>query len=131
MQILDTKFDTGVGPALAGHKILFVLMIIRSMYGALTQNGELRILQAIVGFSAWLYLQMAFKMIGSVYESCEDMLPAWKKFGKDPWFRRFLKSCRKQRVEVAGLYYVDGKMSLTMAAIVVESTVNMLIAKQK
>ena len=130
MQILYTKFDTGVGPVLAGHKILFVLMIIRSMYGALTQAGELRILQAIVGFSAWLYLQLAFKTIGNVYESCEEMLPAWKKFGKDPWFRRFLKSCRKQRVEVAGFYYVDRKMSLTLAAIILENAVNMMIAKQ-
>ena len=131
MQILLHKFDSAIGPPLAGHKVLFVMLIVRSMYGALTQNGgEVRILQALVGSSAWLYLQMAFKIIGSIYEGCEDMLPEWKQLGKDPWFGRFLKSCKKLRVSVAGLYYVDRKMSLTLAAIILENTVNMMIAEQ-
>ena len=129
MQILLKKLDVAIGPPLACHKVLFVLLIVRSMYGALTGTGEVRVLQALVGFSRWFYLQMAFKTIGSVNESCEDMLPAWKKLRRDPWFGRFLKSCRKLRVGVAELYYVDRKMSLTLAGIIVESTENMLIAE--
>ena len=130
MQILHKKFDIGFGPMLAAHKILFVLMIVRSIYGALTQTGELQVLQALAGFSAWLYLQLAFKTIGSVYDVCEGMLPVWKELGKDPWFRRFLRSCKNIQIEVAGMYHVDRKMCLTLAAMIVESTVSILIAQQ-
>ena len=131
MQILLQKFDSALGPPLAGHKVLFALMIIRSMYGALTQSGEVRILQAIVGSSAWFYLQMAFQTIGNVSEGSEEMLFAWKPLGIDPWFGRFLKSCRLMRVGIAGFYYVDKQMSLTLAAIILDGTVNMLIAEQQ
>ena len=131
MQILLQKFDSAIGPPLAAHKVIFGLMIIRSMYGALTQSGEVRILQAIIGTSGWLYLQMAFKNIGSVSQGCEEMLFAWKPMGKDPWFGRFLKSCKQLRVGIAGLYYVDKQMSLTLASIILDRIVNMLIAEQQ
>ena len=130
MQILYKEFDTSFGPMLAGHKILFVLMIVRSIYGALTQTGELQVLQALAGFSAWLYLQVAFKTLGSVSDLCEEMLPAWKGLGRDPWFRRFLKSCKLLKIEVAGMYHVDREMCLSLAGIIVDGTVSTLIAKQ-
>ena len=127
LQALHIKFELSFGALVAAHKIIFILMIIRSMYGAFAGTGEVRILQAIVGTRTWFYLQTAFKLIGGVHQTCTDMLLAWRRV-RDPWFTRFLKSCRVVKVEIAGLYYVDKKLSLTLAAIILENIVNMLIA---
>ena len=41
-----------------------------------------------------------------------------------------MRSCKPLKVDVGGggLYYVDNGMALTLAAIILESTVNLLIA---
>ena len=89
-----------------------------------------RVLQGVAGFSAWLYLQLAFRALGNIHETSTEALNAARGMNRDPWFRRFMRSCKPLKVDVAGLYYVDRGMPLTLAAIILESTVNLLIAEQ-
>ena len=105
-------------------------MIIRSIYGALKGEGLVRVLQGVVGFCAWLYLQLAFRALGSIHETSDQALRMGRRMNGNSWFRRFLRSCKPLKVTVGGLYYVDRGMPLTLAAIILESTVNLLIAEK-
>ena len=128
LQILHVQHGNAFGPPLAAHKVPFALMIIRSLYGALTGEGVIRLLQAAVGLCAWIYLQLAFRLLGNVCENSEGSLKEFARMGGNPWFTRFLKSCKPLKVSMGGLYYVDRGMPLTLAAIIVESTVDLVIA---
>ena len=94
-----------------------------------------RILQGVVGLSAWLCLQLAFRALGGIHETLAETLSTARFMRGNPWFRRFvvknfIRSCAPLRFNVAGFYYVDKGMSLTIAAIILENTVNLLIAEQ-
>ena len=131
LEVLHIHHGIAFGPPIVAHKIPFVLMAIRSLYGALRGEGILRVLQAVMGFSTWLYLYLAFSALGAVHETSSDALQKWSGFrGGNPWFRRFWRSCRPLRFNVAGFYYVDKGMPLTLSVHIVESTVDMVLAEE-
>ena len=130
LEILRVKHGAALGPPIAAHKIPFALVIIRGIYGALKGEGLVRILQGVVGGSAWLYLHLAFRALGSIHDTSDEALRVSRRMNGNSWFRRFLRSCKPLKVSVGGLYYVDKGMPLTLAGIILESTVNLLIAEQ-
>ena len=91
-----------------------------------------RILLGVAGFSGWLYLQLAFRALGDIHQTSSEGLTAAKSMNGNPWFRRFLRSWKPLlRVNVGEFYYVDKGMPLTLLiAIILERTVNLLIAEQ-
>ena len=74
LEILRVKHGAALGAPISAHKVLFVLMIMRSIYGAVKGEGLARVLQGVVGFSAWLYLQLAFRALASVHETSNEAL---------------------------------------------------------
>ena len=47
--------------------------------------------------------------------------------GRQPWLRRFLKSVRPLRVEIAMVGYADRGLILTVATLIVDNTVSLLL----
>ena len=71
---MGIKHAEAIGPPIAAQKVPFVLMIIRSIYGALKGEGMVRVLQGLVGSSAWIYFQLTFRALGSIHETSLEAL---------------------------------------------------------
>ena len=128
LQVLRIHHDVAFGQPIAATKLPFVLLIIRGLYGAVSGEGAARVAQAVGALSAWLYLQVAYKTLGNIHESSNEAVKMWSKMNQNPWFARFLRSCKPLKFEVTGFYFVDKGMPLTLANIIVTRTVDLLIA---
>ena len=64
-----------------------------------------------------VFLGVTFKALGKMYDTSEEVL----------WFRRFHRSCPPLKIQVAGMYFVDLPMTLTMGSFVIENVANILI----
>ena len=131
LQLLQKKLGDAYGICLAAHKILFALVVVRSIYSALVIHSEVRVLLTVVGMSTWFYLHVAFKTLGQIYVASDEALKAWKPYGQNRLFRRFLQSCPPLKVKISYLYYIDRGLPLTLATIILESIVNLLLAHSK
>ena len=128
LQVLQSRANETFKYSLAAIKILFLSMTIRSIYGAVKMEGELRILHVNNTYANVGLLVVTFKVLGKVYQKSGDALLKQKRLmGRVKWFRKYYRSCRPLKFEVAGLYFVDLGMSLTMGSFVVQNVANMLI----
>ena len=112
---------------LASTKVLLLLAGIRCIYGAVKMEGELRMLNLNCSILCVSFLGGLFRALGQVYEKSGEVLLLHSTGNGDKWLRRFHRSCRPLRVEIAGLYFVDPAMSLTMGSFVAENVGNLLI----
>ena len=127
LQLLQTKANEIFGYPLASIKVLFLLGAIRLIYGVVKLNGYIRIcnLNAAVGYL--IFLTVAFKALGEVYERSVKELLQHGEMMSDKWFRRLRRSCPPLKFQVAGMYFVDSPMSLAMGSFVIQNVANMLI----
>ena len=127
-QILHTKANYVYQISLPGHKILFVLLCVRSIYGAMTIQSGVRVLLAIVGSLALVYLRVTFKILAKFFDLSDGGLQAWKRSSQDGWFKRSLQSCQPLKMQIGSFYYVDRGMVPTLFSIIVQSTVSLLLS---
>ena len=92
--------------------------------------GPVKARMIVGAISNWFYLRGTFKTLGRVYDTSMEAMTSWRDHGEDRWFRRFQRSCRSLRVDMAGLYYVDTNMITTMFSIIVDSAVSLLLSMQ-
>ena len=93
-------------------------------------KSTVRVLLAIVASLAILYLRMAYKVLAQFFDISQATLQSWKQSSQDQWFRRFLVSCQPIKMKIGSLYYVDRGMVLTLLAIIVDSTVSLLLTHE-
>ena len=74
-----------------------------------------------------VFLGVTFKALGKIYDTSEQALYRNRKQLDEKWFRRFHRSCPPLKIQVAGMYFVDLPMTLTMGSFVIENVANMLI----
>ena len=127
LQVAQSVAKDAISIALQGQQCLCVVLIMRSLYGALVVDGPERG-RMIVGIIAHFgFLRGVFKAVAEVSENSDAILSSWSIHGHDKWFRRFRRSCRALRFGMSGLYYVDHSMMLSMWAIILDGTVNLLV----
>ena len=114
---------------LAIVKTVALLVTIRFIYGFVKMDGYMRVfcLNCAIGYT--ISLAIGFKALGQLYEESQKMLCHKRKQRGNKWFRRFHKSCRPLKIRVAGLYFVDPPMALTMGSFVIQNVANMLVLK--
>ena len=128
LQILQSRANGRFRYMLAAVKVLFLLLAIRCIYGAVKMRGILQILNLNSIAGLLVFLTFTFWALGQVFAKSQSALMTQKSVrGGDKWFRRFLQSCRPLRFEIAHLYFVDPLMSLTMGSFVLENVANLLI----
>ena len=127
-QILHKKANYVYAIILPGHKILFLLACIRSIYGAMKIQSGVRVLLAIVASLILVYLRVTFKILSQFFDLSRECLHAWKRSTQDGCFKRSLKSCQPLKMQIGSFYYVDRGMVLTLFSIIVDSTVSLLLS---
>lgn len=90
-------------------------------------DGLIRVLNVNAAMTCLAFLAIAFKALGEVYERSIQVLLQQRVVTGSKWFRRFHRSCSALKFQVAGLYFVDSPMSLTMGSFVIQNVANMLI----
>ena len=127
MQLLQTRANEILRYPFAGLKTLFLLGTVRCLYGVLRMNGIIRVFNGNSAICYVVFLVIFFKALGDVYDLSEKTVGQQKRNMGNKWFRRFHRTCWPLKYEIAGMYFVDPPMSLTMASFVLENVVNMLI----
>ena len=97
------------------------------MCGVITTDGYIRAYNFTCAIGFVIFLSITFKALGQVYEKSTEVLSERKYLVKDKWFKRFHRSCRPLKIQIAGMYFVDVPMCLTMGSFVIQNVVNMLI----
>ena len=92
-------------------------------------NGYIRIFNLNVAIGYVVSLAVLFRALGEVYDKSGKVLLQRKNMLHDKWFRVFLRSCRPLKFVVAGLYFVEPPVSLTMGSFVLQNLANLLILK--
>ena len=129
LQLLQSRANGTFRYTLAAGKVLFLLATIRCIYGVVKMDGLLQIFNFNCAIGCLIFLTLTFRALGQVFAESENRLMAQKRvMGRDKWFRRFLRSCRPLRFEIAHLYSVDPLMSLTMGSFVLQNVANLLMA---
>ena len=127
LQVVQIMATDAVSIVLQVQQFLCIILIMRSLYGALVVDGPERG-RMIVGIIAHFgFLRGVFKAVAEVYGNSDQVLASWSIHGRDKWFKRFRMSCRALKIDIAGLYYVDHSLMLTMCAIILDGTVNLLV----
>ena len=129
LQLLEAKGNQIVKYPLATLQTVFLLVTIRCMCGVVKMDGHMRAynMNCTTGFV--VFLAVTFKALGQVYEKSEEILWQQKNLLAGKLFRRFHRSCRPLKIQVAGIYFMDLPMSLTMGSFVMENVANILILK--
>ena len=128
LQILQLRANDTIRYPLAALQILFMSITIRAIYGMVKFEGELRFVHLNNTYGNVIFLIVLFKALGQVYENSTNLLLKEKGIlGRAKWFRKFHRSCWPLKFEMAGLYFVDPGMSLTMGSFVVQNVVNMIL----
>ena len=127
LQVLQGKTNEVAKFPLASLKILFLLGVIRCVYGVMKMNGYVRVINFNCAAGFLVFLAVTFKALGEIYEKSEEALARQKKVRKNKWFRRFHRSCLPLKIQVAGIYFIDSPMSLTMFSFIIQNVANMLI----
>ena len=127
MQLLQQKANEMFRHSFAALKVLFLLATIRCLYGLVRMNGFMRVLTGNSALGYVVFLVVFFKALGGVLDQSEKLLLKRRNNINNKWFKRFHRSCWPLKFEIAGLYFVDPPMSLTMGSFVIQNVVNMLI----
>ena len=128
LQILQSRANGTYRYALATAKVLFLLATIRCIYGVVKMDGLLQIFNFNCAIGCLIFLIFTFRELGELFATSENTLMTQKRvMGRDKWVRRFLRSSRPLRFEIAHLYFVDPPMSLTMGSFVVQNVANLLM----
>ena len=130
LQLLEQKANEIIKYPLAILQTVVLLLTIRCIYGFVTMEGYLRVFSLNCSIGYIIFLAVGFRAFGQVYETSQDVLCQKRKQVGDKWFRRLHRSCRPLKIQVAGMYFVDLPMSLTMGSFVIENVVNMLILRK-
>ena len=97
------------------------------MCGVVRTDGYIQLLNLNSTVGLAVFLAVAFKALGQIYEKSTEVLSERKYLMKDKWSKGFHRSCRPLKVLVAGMYFVDVPMSLTVGSFVIENVGNALI----
>ena len=127
LQLLQNRANEVFKVPLAAIKILFLLSAIHHIYGVVKMDGLIRVLNLKAATTCLVFLAVAFKALAEVYERSVKALLQQRRRMADKWFRRFHRSCAALKFEVAGMYFVDSPMCLTMGSFVIINVANMLI----
>ena len=127
LQVLQKGTNETVKFPLAALKTLYLLGVIRCIYGVIKMDGFIRVINFNCAVGFLVFLTVAFKALGEIYEKSEEALAQQKKMLKNRWFRRFHRSCWPLKMQVAGMYFIDSPMSLTMYSFIIINVANMLI----
>ena len=115
---------------LAIVKTVALLVTIRFIYGFVKMDGYMKVFNLNAAICYTISLAIGFKELGQLYEESQKMLCHKRKQRGNKWFRRFHnRSCRPLKIRVAGLYFVDPPMSLSMGSFVIQNVANMLVLK--
>ena len=92
-------------------------------------STEIRLLNGNCGVLGAIFLGVLFKAYGQVFEKSGEVLqlPRQMAFIEAKWFESFHRSCWPLKFDIAGLYFVDMGMSLTMGSFVAQNVANMLL----
>ena len=91
-------------------------------------EGLLQVMNVNGAVGFLVFLIFTFRALGQVFAESGSVLMTQKSFaGGEKWLRRFLRSCRPLRFEIAHLYFVDPPMTLTMGDFVLQSLGNLLM----
>ena len=115
---------------LAAFQVLVLSVTIRSLYGVVRMpSAEMRLLNGNCGVLGATFLGVLFKAYGDVYEQSGEVLrlPRKMAFIEAKWFKCFQRSCWPLKFEIAGFYFADIGMSLTMGSFVAQNVANMLL----
>ena len=131
LQLLQSRANESWGYMIGMVKALFILTTIRCIYGAVKMNGIIQLFSVNVAVLGVGFLAMVFRLYGDVWEASRDTLQR-RKFvlperRNAKWFRAFHRSCQPLRFEIAGLYYADPGMSLTLGLFAAQNVANLLI----
>ena len=129
MQLLQKSANETLKYPLAALKMLFLLATIRCLYVIVRTTGYMRLLHGNSTLCYIVFLVVVFRILGQVFDLSEKVLAQQKREVGHRWFRQFHRSCRPLKFEIAGLYYVDPPMSLTMGSFVIQNVVNLLVAE--
>ena len=127
LQLMQARANERFKHMLASLKVLFLSVLIRSMYGVVKIDGALRLFNLNVAILGDGFLGVLLKTYGKVFEESERALLDRKVAIGDRRFRRFHQSCRPLTFEIGGLYFVDRGLSLTVGSFVAQSVAGMLI----
>lgn len=128
LTLLQSRTNGRFRYALTSTKVLFLLVSIRCIYGVVKMTGLLQIFNLSCAVGDLFFLTFTFRALGQVFAESQGVLVTQKSFtGGDKWLRRFLRSCRPLRFEIAHLYFVDPPMTLTMGSFVLENVANLLM----
>ena len=130
MQLLQKRANEILKYPLATVKVLSLLAIIRSLYLVVKMNGFMQLVNGNSALCFGIFLIVCFNALGQVFDLSEQVLVQQKRNGGNEWFRRFHRSCYPLKFEIAGMYFADPPMSLTMGSFVIENVANMLIVSK-
>ena len=130
-QVLQAMANDVFVLSVPGQQVLFVLLCFRVTAGAFMMTGAVKVRMLIGAACNWIYLRGTFGTLGRVYDTSTEAVNSWKDQGRMKWFRKFQRSCRRSlRVEMAGFYFVDTNMIITMFSIIVDGTISLLLTTQ-
>lgn len=129
LQLLQSRANETCSRMIGAVKVLFVSVLIRSIYGAIKMEGITRLLSLSAAMFSIGFLGVLFKVYGQVWAGSRAVLMARRKGipREEKWFRAFHRSCQPLKFDIAGLYFVDPGMSLTLGSFVVQNMANLLI----
>ena len=98
-------------------------------FGAAAKTDGLVALRAlVVGLGVTSIFLLFIKNMAEVHEHFEAMLSSWRRLpGQDAWMRRFLRSTRPRGITVGNYFTVDRGLVLTVAGIIINNTVTVLM----
>ncbi|CAG7823338.1 unnamed protein product [Allacma fusca] len=108
------------------HSWLFVAISSLGLYIGLRFTGIALILGLAVGTNVLNYLIFVFTKAANLRESWETTLRSWRRQNHSLYFRKFLKSCQPEKINVGSLYFCDKGMVMTMIECVFKNTITLL-----
>ena len=127
-QMLEKKFESGIGQLLAAEKIVLVFLIIRGVYSGLVDTGGVRTLSCFTSLMVWGYAHASLKILGKVHETCIEALMTMKQKNRDPWLRRFHRSCTPLKLHITKMVFCDRGLPMTLTAFIFNSIAGLLVA---
>ena len=126
ISILQTEYNHVFQDWLVAHVILDVISISLNIYQAVAMHSvrALVVCGMVITSATW-----TLREYSSVHYDSIAVLQRWKNSGRwrPTWFKKFLRSCKPLKINNGRLFYVDRKLLLTLAAIVVDKTTSMLV----
>ena len=110
-------------------EIIMILLLTAIFFaGVRTSDGLLAVRLCIVACVAFTICLIMFNSMADIHAEFQQMVTSWKYLPlRDAWFRRFMRSVRPIGIMVGSYFEADKGLVMTIAGIIVDNTVSLLM----